>query len=143
MYLEDIEIKDARLFFTNFSGRERQYNPKGNRNFCVEIPEDLVPRLREEGWNIKHYENEERGVTYDYIQVTVRYNNIPPIIIMTCDDGDNKIRMTESMVGFLDEIDVSRFDVKIHPRKWERGVKAYLKRMKVVVPSEEFEYCVD
>ena len=39
-------VEDAKIAFRNFSGKEGQFNAKGDRNFCLlltdELAEDLV-----------------------------------------------------------------------------------------------------
>ena len=49
MIKEHITIENARIGFRNFSGQGGQYNPVGNRNFCVFFGERASSYLRE-GW---------------------------------------------------------------------------------------------
>lgn len=141
MYIEDLEVKDAKIRFTNFSGKERQWNPKGTRNFCLDLEdEDMYERMKAEGWNVKR--GGEEGHEYFYLPVAVRFEKIPPRILLVDSDTDNKVKITEKMVSFLDDIDLDRIDVVVHPRIWSGGVKAYLRRMKAWAPGDEFEYVV-
>ena len=49
----EIRIDDAKITFRNFCwSRSKQFNPAGNRNFCVFLPDD-VRKMEADGWNIK------------------------------------------------------------------------------------------
>ena len=54
-------IENANIFWLNFSGAERQYNPPGRRNFCVDLDEELAQQLMSEGWNVHVREPREEG----------------------------------------------------------------------------------
>ena len=41
----DVTFKDVTLRFKNFSGRETDFNAEGNRNFHVDLTEDMVEYL--------------------------------------------------------------------------------------------------
>ena len=52
---ENIVIDNARIGFRNFSGKEGQYNPAGNRNFVVFLDDPkFVAKLEAEGWNVRY-----------------------------------------------------------------------------------------
>ena len=60
--LGDITISDAKIIFKNFSGKEGDFNPPGNRNFCVVLDEETADVLAADGWNVKRSESKEEGL---------------------------------------------------------------------------------
>lgn len=140
-----IEIADAHIFYRNFSGVEKKYNPAGNRNFCVEIPENVmvddVPLyqvLLEEGWNVRLMPPRKEGdAPMHYIQVNVSYKNTPPNIWLIA--GRRKTRLDEGSVDSLDYAEIKTVDLVINPYNWEPGrVKAYLKTMYIEIVQDVF-----
>lgn len=140
-----LEIPNAHIFYRNFSGVEKKYNPAGNRNFCVEIPEDatidntpLYQVLLEEGWNVRLMPPRNEGdAPMHYIQVNVSYKNVPPNIWMIA--GRRKTRLDEGSVDSLDYAEIKTVDLVINPYNWEPGrVKAYLKTMYIEIVQDAF-----
>lgn len=140
-----LEIPNAHIFYRNFSGVEKKYNPAGNRNFCVEIPEDatidntpLYQVLLEEGWNVRLMPPCNEGdAPMHYIQVNVSYKNVPPNIWMIA--GRRKTRLDEGSVDSLDYAEIKTVDLVINPYNWEPGrVKAYLKTMYIEIVQDAF-----
>ena len=140
-----LEIPDAHIFYRNFSGVEKKYNPAGSRNFCVEIPEDVmiedVPLyqvLLEEGWNVRLMPPRKEGdAPMHYIQVNVSFKNVPPNIWMIA--GRRKTHLDEGSVDSLDYAEIKTVDLVINPYNWEPGrVKAYLKTMYVEIVQDTF-----
>ena len=43
----EVTIKNARIGFRNFEGAEGKYNPAGNRNFCIFLPEDIAKEMED------------------------------------------------------------------------------------------------
>lgn len=142
MVNNNIVIEGAKLIWRNFSGKEGDYNPKGNRNFCVLLDEKLGKQLAEDGWNIKWTTPKEEGdESQPYIQVAVRFDNFPPKIVAITSGG--KLTLNEEGVNKLDWAEITNADVIINPYNWERngksGVKAYLKSLYVTLYEDEFE----
>lgn len=140
---DKITIEGARLIFRNFSGEEGQFNPKGNRNFCVLLDPDLAERLEEDGWNVKHLKpREDEDEPQAYLQVKVMFGKIPPHCILVT--SKNKKTLTEDQVGMLDWVEIKNVDLIIRPYNYElrdgtRGVKAYLKAIYVTIVEDELE----
>ena len=140
-----LEIPNAHIFYRNFSGVEKKYNPACNRNFCVAIPEDamvdntrLYQVLLEEGWNVRLMPPRNEGdAPMHYIQVNVNFKNVPPNIWMIA--GRRKTRLDEGSVDSLDYAEIKTVDLVINPYNWEPGrVKAYLKTMYIEIVQDAF-----
>ena len=105
-------IEDAEIFWKNFSGREQQYNEKGNRNFCVFIDdEETAQKLINDGWNIKIKQpyDETEDSRY-YVQVKLNYDSAqPPVVVLK--KGKNMIHLDEDTVGRLDTADIIYVDL--------------------------------
>jgi hypothetical protein len=139
---KQISIENARIGFRNFTGKEGQFNNQGNRNFCVFLDVDTAKTLIEDGWNVRHLapkNNEDEPVPY--LQVSVKFDNYPPKIILISSKGKNII--TEENANILDWAEIEAVDLVIRPYNWEvrgkGGVKAYLKSMYVTIVEDEFE----
>ena len=138
--LENAHVINA---FRNFSGKETQFNPEGNRNFCVIIDNsEYADALAREGWNIRHTKprNEDEEPTA-YLQVKVSYKNYAPDVKMV--SGNTITKLDESTIDILDWADIDYVDIRISPSNWSyggrSGVAAYLHEMYVVVSEDDFD----
>lgn len=139
----NVTIYDARIMFRNFSGEEGQYNPKGQRNFCVLLDPELAETLKEDGWNVKYLkQREDEEIPQAYIQVKVQFGKKPPHCILIT--SKNKKSLTEDQVGMLDWVEIAKVDLIFRPYNYElrdgtKGVKAYLKSIYVTIVEDELE----
>ena len=138
-----LNIENAHIFYKNFSGEESKYNRFGNRNFCVAIDDaDFAQHLIEEGWNVKESKprDDSDEISY-YIQVAVRFDNVPPKIIMISRNG--RTTLDEESVKALDFAEIKNVDLSINPSKWnvneKSGIKAYLRKMFVTLEDDALE----
>lgn len=140
--LPNITIKDADIVFRNFSGKKGTYNPEGKRNFCVLLTQEEAANLKIDGWNVKYLKPREDGdIEQPYLQVEVRFDNVPPNIFMVTSRGQN--RLNSDTVNELDWADIVKADLTITPYIWEwngkTGVKAYLKTLYATIQEDELD----
>ena len=135
-----LKIENAKIFWTNFAGKERENNAAGKRNFCVEIPGDIAESLRADGWNVKYTkDSEEYGGSKPYLQVEVKYGAYPPKIYKVT--SRNKTLLDEDVVGDLDKDEITNVDLYISPYHWtvgsKSGIKAYVDKMWVTIEEDD------
>lgn len=149
VFIPDLVIADARISGRpNFSGEERVrngqiVNGEGNRNFCINIPEDgvmlddgnntwaSVDDLIRMGWPIKpHYKENDEDPTVYYLPIQVKFSVRPPEIYLIIDDQRHQI--TEQEIDTFDGRTFSKIKLIVHPsirpnrRTGESQVTAYL-----------------
>lgn len=139
--MENLVIRDAKLFFRNFEGREQQFNAKGDRNFGVFIDPEVAEQLKADGWNIKTTREDEDGNPgKPFLKVKVRFGEYPPNVILV--NPTNKIKLDEEDVKLIDRMDIERADLIISPYEYNfngrSGVSAYLKTGYFVQALDEF-----
>lgn len=136
-----LTIKNAKIIYRNFAGVEKEYNPRGRRNFSVVIDDaNYAEMLMNDGWNMKPLKKrDENADQHWHLPVAVNYGPYPPQITLVC--GNNGELLNEENVGTLDWADIINVDLTIRPRFYEvggrKGVKAYLKTMYVTVEQDE------
>lgn len=144
--IASVTLRDVRLLFKNFEGREGQYNRAGDRNFLALLPTDVAAAMAEEGWNIKtlkpRVDAEPDEPLQDYIQVSIKWGKgQPPNVVLVTAGGRNKL--DEETVDILDWAPLARVDLIIRPYQWDvngkTGVKAYLKTLFAFMEEDELE----
>ena len=75
-----LNIMNARLIFKNFSGKESDYNVRGDRNTCVVLDDDQANELLAQGWPVKvkpPREGYEDEGNFCYMKVKVKFGDNP------------------------------------------------------------------
>lgn len=141
---DTILFEDARILFRNFEGKEKKFNPPGQRNFCVLLPPNLAGTMEAEGWNVRFLKPREEGdLPQPYLQISVSYKLRPPKIVLISEANRSRTFLDEDSVHILDWADIKTIDFVINPSFWEvngkSGIKAYLKKMFVTLEEDELE----
>jgi hypothetical protein len=143
--LGDLTIYDVKLIWRNFSGEEKQFNPKGQRNFSILIGPDDAQAMLADGWNIKFMKPQEGDDPNEPLQahlpVKVNFNGRPPKIVMVTRKG--KTALDEDLVGALDYVVIAKADIIINPYRWnvsgKSGITAYCKSLYITIQEDELD----
>lgn len=138
--LNPVTIEEATLIFRNFTGAEGRYNAAGDRNFAIVLTPEQAEEMKADGWNVKfpNPREDEEETRDPYLQIAVRYNFRPPLVVMITSTG--RTNLTEDTVGTLDWADITNADLIIAPSRWnvgdKTGIKAYLRSLYVTVNED-------
>lgn len=147
--LRDIVLEGSRIMFRNFSGAPSQFNPQGNRSFCVALEPSQADALREQGWNVRTLQpRDPQEDPQDYIQVAVRYTYRPPHVYTIVNGVKNEL--SEETISMLDHAYIEKSDMVLSPYVWEMngrvGIKAYLKVLYCMLEDPDvlaYKYAMD
>ena len=137
-----LEINNARLVYRNFQGRGDKFNREGDRNFSVVIPsQEIADKLAADGWNLKvKPARDDQELPFITLPVKIKFNDRGPACYLVV--NNNMTRLSEDMVGILDDIDIESVDLDIRPYDWEvngkSGRTAYLQGISVVQKVDRF-----
>lgn len=139
---DNLVIENAHLILRNFSGRAKQYNDLGNRNFGVLLDHNDAQRLVDAGWRVRWLAPKDGSdQPVPFLPVSIRFDNFPPKVIQITSHG--KVVLTEKTIGSLDTAEIEKVDLIIRPYNWNArgnsGVKAYVKSMYVTIVEDVFE----
>lgn len=142
-----LSLNNVKVIFRNFSGAQTQYNSRGDRNFCINLSDnlDLANDLLKEGYNVKiNPAKDEESSDFAYLQVKVKYMFKPPVIYLDREGlAVEPLKIDEDNISMLDDIDIVDVDLDIVPYDWEvnnkKGRAAYLKGMYVRQNVNRFE----
>lgn len=135
-------VEDANIFWRNFSGQESQWNSRGERNFCVELTDDVAEQMAKDEWNVKYTKPRDEGdEPTPFIQVAVRFDIRPPRVVLLTDNS--RTQLDEASVGVLDWADIRTADLIARSRYWnfggKEGYKAYLQSLFVTIEEDALE----
>lgn len=125
----EVQIDNARIAFRNFEGAEGKYNPAGNRNFCVFLPDDIATKMEQDGWNVRWLNSYPDEPAQPIITVKLNFGNYPPNVVLISDG--KMTRLDENNINVLDFAEFEQVDLILRGYEWnvsgKSGVKAYLK----------------
>jgi len=135
-----VTIYNAKLMYRNFSGKETEFNPKGNRNFCIFLEEDIAKKLEADGWTIRWLQPKNVDESPQaMMSVKVAFGNYPPLLVVISDGRQTKLN--EETINMLDWAEISSCDVTLNPYNYvisgRSGVKAYLKSLYATLVVDE------
>ena len=144
--MERLRLEDVQVIFKNFRGEKGQFNEEGNRNFSILIKDlGLAADLIGAGWALKPLANEEEGMIDAYhLPVKLNYaSRFPPRIYKVTMSTGNQLPLDEKTIDMLDYLPIEYVDIIVNPYEWEvrgeRGIKAYLQTMYVVIEEDELD----
>lgn len=137
-----LTLEDAHLRFPNFSGKEGLYNAEGTRTFCVDLPEEIVQDLIDDGWNVRYTKIHEEGdIPIPYLPVEARFDNYPPKVYMLTETS--RTLLDEDTIEILDVMDIRTIDLIVNASNWSvngnSGIKAYLKTLVATIEEDFLE----
>ena len=148
----NVTFKDVTLRFKNFSGKATDFNAEGNRNFRVDLTEDMAEYLNNielntksgrtiKGANVKTYISKEEGAEPRY-SIKVLFGAYPPEEMWYV-TSKGKIRLTMETVGNLDHMFIEKAKVQVSLSTYEKGsncgITAYLKKLIVWIKEDDFD----
>lgn len=139
--MNSLTIRNAKLIFRNFAGKETDFNPEGRRNFNVVIDDEaFASQLMADGWYLRPLKKRDEDEPQKYcLKVNVFFGKYPPTVIMMC--GNNKVALDESTINQLDVADILNVNLTIYPRFYKNrgreGITAYLQTMVITIREDE------
>ena len=125
---EMFEIRDARVIFKNFSGREEQFNKEGDRNFSLVLTKEDADMLAARGFNVKSRPPREEGDDpLYYLKINVKFDTKgrPPRVVMV--NTKNKVGLDSGTATLLDMGRITHADVRFRAWNYDPGkYSAYL-----------------
>ena len=146
--VNDINITDGKIAYSNFSGRPTQFKPEGGvRTVTFVIPVDIADQLRNDGWNLREQILSDDGEVRRYLleaKLTFRTREgkprDPKIFIVR---NDGLVHVTEETVDTLDRAEILNVDAVIGPSYWEwggrKGIAAYINSMYVTIKENPID----
>lgn len=145
---QTVTLEGVRLIFRNFSGEERRYNAKGNREFAVVLPDmDTYRAMEADGWNVKLRKESDEYVDEGDVPEETPYLSVkcgygqgrPPQVVVITQRG--RSNWGEEKVAMLDSAEIVDCDLIVSAYNWSSptgsGVSAYLKSLYVTIVEDE------
>ena len=136
-----LNIENARIIWSNFSGEATKYTRPGEQYFTLVIPtvemyEALMADVNDYGvpWNVKFSEpRTEDEEPFIRMKVKVKFNDYGPKVYLQ--SGEKTTELDEQTIACLDRIPMSNVDMYIRPFDGEANGQpfraAYLQTMHV------------
>lgn len=141
-WIPDYTIKDAKIRWRNFAGREAKFNAKGNRNFTIFLEQRDAEALSDMGLNVKTLPPREEGQPQqDILKVKVNFNGRPPRLVLVTHKG--RTQLDEETAMLLDTAEIQKVDLILSPYHWDiegnSGVAVSLKAIYMTIVEDELE----
>ena len=130
-------IEDARIFWTNFSGKPDRYNSAGHRHFCLAIPEDAAEDMKASGWNVKYTKPKNDNYSPEpYIDVNISWAYKKPSVAFITSRGETIIE--EDEIDILDTAEIEKINMALDlsyrtKDDGSTGIKGYVRTMDVTL----------
>lgn len=138
-----LEIKDAYIFWTNFRGEANKFGSK-TRTFNVAITKEVAEELDARGWKVRESGDPETGILY-FVNIKVNMNSsYPPVVTLFTKFRNKKNRRALDIdsIGELDRTIIESADCIINSfesKQYPGKVSGYLKTLFVIQdPDVEF-----
>jgi hypothetical protein len=142
-WIPDYIIKDARIMWRNFGGRQERFNAKGSRNFTIFLRPEDSERLTEMGLNVKTLPPREEGEQpQDILKVKVNFDTgRPPRLVMVTHRGRTQLGPDEAQL--LDFAQIQKVDLILSPYYWDvegkEGIAVSVKSLFMTIVEDELE----
>ena len=138
-------LKDCKILFPNFRGRQTKYNPEGNRNFNAKIDDPAIAQaLANDGFNVRLLNklNDEDPDTWG-LKITIRYNKDHPEYNPQVKEvfEDRSANLDDSNIHALDDMTINKAIIEFRPFVYDEVAhkcSAYLNRAKFWVVDDWF-----
>lgn len=137
-------VEGAVLIWRNFSGAEKQFNEKGNRNVTLVLSEEMYNELGDEGYNVKAKPiRDNPNEMFYYLELKVKYSEgtrDPKLLLIT---SGGRTLLDGDTVGTLDFSRILQADIIINPFNYDingrKGVAAYLEQGYFTIEENDFD----
>lgn len=133
----DITLKRVQMLYRNFAGNKDQFNPDGERSFCILLTEEMAQDFIERGWNVKRRGGTPDGDPYIKLKVSFRVKQPRATLISMYKNEPVRQTLREIDMYLFDVLDIAYVDVTINPYAWSgrlgSGISLYMKNMYAVM----------
>lgn len=141
-WIPDYTIKDAKIRWRNFAGREARFNAAGSRVFTIFLEPEDAEALAAMGLNVKTLPPREEGQPQqDILKVKVKFTGRPPRLILVTHKG--RTQLDESSAMIMDSAEIKKVDLIISPYWWDDNgtdrVAVSLKALYMTIVEDELE----
>ena len=148
MESKKITVRNARIIYRNFAGRQTDTNPAGKRNFTLIIDDpDLEAELIRNNYYVKPGKVKDDGTQFNpTLKVSIgfddRFKHTYKMITST-----STTTLDEDTIGILDAADIEKIDMVIRPYDYSKkfktsngtGISAYVETLFVTIHEDELE----
>jgi len=140
---DDVTMEGVQIRIRNFSGKEGQFNNKGERNFLVLLNDDVATQMKADGWNVKYLKpRDDDDQPQPFLKIKVNFNSEPrPRLVLVT--SRNKTTLDEEDMPMLDWAVLTNVDLIVNPYHYDfngkQGITAYLRSGYFTIEEDELE----